>query len=363
MLPSAAALLVPLVLNPPAAAGPVQQPLAATEGASVPLQVAGTADGLSAAAEDGELFPWQEPSSRWAPLEIHALIRARGEYNDGTPLGAEDGSRFVLDDARLWLTGALEDSVTFQFTLAAGEEGAKPAGEVELLEGYGEFAIDERHHVRLGQFRRPFLRSALAPKGSLAFFERTEVAKPTNRFDLGVQAQGRYELLDLTFALQNGDDDAADGSIATARAELHPLGGGVPFAESLFRSEPETRLSLALAYSDDSSLAEGGSWAIDGAWRANRWQVLGEYVDHDADVGGSQPFSVSVVHMLFRDEWEVGGRYTDLDDAGGAEVWSAVLKRYFLRGRIAAHIEADSVSSSDPAQDGTRFMFGLSLSL
>lgn len=311
---------------------------------------------------DGELFPWEDPSSNWAPLEIRATIRSRGERTEDRPLGAETGSRVGLDDARLSFQGALEDAFAFVFTFSAGDEGDRPAGEVELLEGYADFELDERHGIRFGKFKRPLLRSALTEIEDLTFFDRTQVALGANQFDVGVRADGRYELLDLTFALQNGDDGSSDGTVAVARAELHPLGGGTPLNESLFRSDPETHLSVGIGYADDSSLDQGGSWAFDAAWRRQRWQVLGEFVDNEPDTGDNNPYSLSVMHMPFPDEWTAGLRYQEVDDASDTEVYSAVVKRYFLRGRVVAHLQGDLADSKDPERDGWRAMLGLSLS-
>ncbi|QDU66892.1 porin [Engelhardtia mirabilis] len=323
---------------------------------------------LSAAAvvtspQDGELFPWQEPGSQWAPIEIHTLIRARAEISDVSSEISNDGGRVRLDDARLSINGGLVDAFEFQFTLDGGDAGSQPEGELELLEGYGDFPIGERHSIRFGQFKQPFLRGALTPKASLTFFDRSAVALGANGYDLGVRADGHYELLDLTFALQNGGDDGGNESLATARAELHPLGGGVPLTQSMFGDTGEARLSFGLAFSDDSSIDRGSSWALDAAWRANNWQLLGEYVSNDEDVGDNNPFALTMTHMLFSEEWEFGARFQDLDDVGGSQVYSLVLRRYFLRGRVSAHLQADYADSNDVEVEGTRGLLGLTVNL
>jgi hypothetical protein len=311
-----------------------------------------------------ELFPWEDRESAFGPVGLQFLVRARAQEESESPEGVEDRRGVLLDDARLSVSGLFGERIDFRFSLDGGDEGEEESGEIELLEGWGGFRLGERQHLAVGRFKQPFLRSALVDQGSLLFFDRTVVGEAFDQFDVGLRADGRYEFVDLYAAVQNGQDDTADGRIVTGRAEFHLLGSGVPLDDTLYRASRRAQLSLGLAYSDDSSVQDGSSVAVDAAWRYQNVGLHGELVDVGDDLvdGDRTPWSASLSHMPFPEEWEVGLRFEDLGDADDTWIASAVAKRYFVRGRIAGHLQVDRVDSDDSGLEGWRFLIGTTLS-
>ncbi|MEO0653162.1 MAG: hypothetical protein AAFZ65_20970 [Planctomycetota bacterium] len=308
-----------------------------------------------------ELFPWEDPLTGWEPYQFSFLVRARGLLDADDPFGEEDVRGFFLEDARVAISGALSDSVNYRFTFDAGDEGERDSGELELLEGWAAFDLGATQHLTFGRFRRPFLRSSIVDQSTLAFFDRTVSGDLNNVYDDGVRVDGRYELVDLTFAIQNGADATGDELRTTARAELQLLGGGVPLEDALYRIERTQQLSVGLAYADDTGLTSGDSIAIDAAWRYSRFGLSGELLSNAEDVGDSRPWAIAAQWLPLPEEWVVGARFQDYDDANDTQVLSALAKRYLVRGRIAGHFQIDLVETRNDFTEGWLFTVGTTL--
>jgi hypothetical protein len=331
-------------------------------------QVATAADGPDGPATL-ELFPWQDPLSGWEPFHMGFLLRGWWLDDEGTALGGGgDPAGFFLEDARVAVSGELDDGLDYRFSFDAGDEGSRPSGEIELLEGWASVALGERESVTLGRFRRPFLRSSIVDQGTLLFIDRTASGDRNNVYDLGARFDARYELVDLTVAAQNGDSGQASELRTTVRAELQLLGGGVALEDAPYRSTPGQQLSVGLAFADEAAVFDGDSFAFDAAWRWGTFGLSGEWVDAGAGAyddpslsGATDSFAVTASWLPLPEEWAVGLRYQSFDDIAGTEVWSAAAKRYLIRGRIAGHLQLDRVSADDPNAEGWRMAVGTTL--
>lgn len=336
------------------------------EPGALALQAGGPGPSDQDGPERIELFPWEDPLTGFEPFELRMLIRARAVEEAEDPLGAENQRGFLLEDARLALSGEISDGVNFRVSLDGGDEGVRPAGEIELLEGWGSFELGERHSVLMGRFRRPFVRSAIVDQSTLLFFDRTVVGDLNNVYDVGARIDGRYEFVDLTLALQNGEDATANETRTTARAEFQLLGGGVPLEDALYRVERRHRLSMAIGYTDETSVDSGDTVALDAAWRYDRFGLAAELLDNGtattaSTLGGDRAWSITASWLPLPEEWVVGLRWQELDDVNDSRIISGVAKRYLVRGRIAGHFQIDRVDADDPDFEGWRFTIGSTL--
>jgi hypothetical protein len=309
-----------------------------------------------------ELFPWQDPLTGWEPFDVRFLLRGRGLIDLDTPFGADDQAGAQLEDARMAINGELADGVRYRFSLDAGDEGELPSGDLEILEGWAAFELGERQSLTMGRFRRPFLRSSIVDQSTLLFFDRTAQGDVNNVYDEGARVDGAYEWVDLTLALQSGVDGTGAEGRFTARADVHLLGGGVPLEDAPYREAPEHQLSVGLAYADETGVPGGEALALDAAWRFGRVGLAGEFVDASSGVGDGRPFALTASWLPLPQDWAVGARYQDLDDAEGRRILSIVAKRYLIRGRLAGHLQVDRVEADDKLDEGWRFTLGTTLS-
>jgi hypothetical protein len=355
-IPLASALLPWLLQEPtPPPAGQVLEASAsgsagAEPGGNEPLTV-------------GSLTPLAEvprqSSAPWAGIPLDEVdwggwARIAGEWNtrsgDGERLSAE------VSDLRLWNTGRVA-GLAWRASLEAGRS------EVGLADLWVRSPLDGRHDFYFGRFRTPFLRSGFIEENRLLFSERTPEGEANDRFEEGIKLVGQYPAFALELALQNASDGVRDALRGTMRADVHLLGAGVPWTEQSYAAPRSSTATLGLAATDDGTLEQGESYALDFSYRGHGQFGHAELVDRATTLGGGTPFSLTYGVLLVEDLIELGLRLADQDDAANTRSLGAIANRYLFRDLAELQFSIESVSSDDETLDGFRLRLALLLEL
>lgn len=339
-----------------------------------------------AAAQDGG------PSVEWGGrLHAHARLFP-GATADEAP------TAFLLRRARLEAAVAVWPGVTVYLEPELGEN------DVELTDGYAEWAPPGGGFVRVGRFKSPGVRESVASSNARWFAERAFPTALTPRRDLGLAAgwAGRHAAVEA--GVFNGVPDGAsefgdaDGYKDGAARVTVALPGGVSAGRGGARGTPESsgladyetpsdrplltfddgvradgrRLRLApdlawegrrLALRAEAALAthrvarpDGAhvhlahrAWQVAGAWAwGGRPRVDGHTVDRPADAGGPGAVVVAArVHGLALD-----GEALVLAEPGSTRRATAVgvsafwmPRRGSRLGATAEHVVADGLAA------------------
>ena len=273
------------------------------------------------------------------------------------------------------------DNVRAEFSASQGDygiwialEGVNSGGtssnDVHVYEAYGTFRITDGISGQMGQFRAPFLWSALISNNHQVLLDRTfngQVWETAGMQD-GVQLSGAFDMLNWWFAFQNGNDSVGEDFRMTARASFNVLGTGIGWQEGAFGASDETQLTIGAAYSDDTNFSDGVSYCVDLGFTQGPFSAHAEMVDYDDDVqfdalintstgvlnpafttpSVETPWSATVGYMITPDQYEIIGRYEDLDDLDDTAVWTVGIVRYVV-GHDAKWTLQYSSSDSDVA--------------
>lgn len=354
-IPLASALLPWLLqeTSPPVGGQVVEASATAGSGVSEPGQPGAT----------GALRPLEQPprqgSAVWGGLPLDEVdwggwARLAGEWNtrsgDGERFGAE------VSDLRLWSTGRVA-GLAWRAALEAGRE------EVSLADLWVRSPLDGRHDFYFGRFRTPFLRSGFIEENRLLFSERTPQGEANDLFEEGVKLVGQYPAFALELALQNASDGTSDALRGTVRADVHLAGPGVPWTEQSYGAQRSSAATLGIAATDDGTLDQGESYAIDFSYRGHGQFGHAELIDRAVSLGGGTPFSLTYGVLLVEDLIELGLRFSDQDDDDNTRSLGAVANRYLLRDLAELQFSIEQVSSDDDTLDGLRLRLALLIEL
>lgn len=179
------------------------------------------------------------------PLDIRGLLRTGLRFEPGSS-ARNDG--FEVFDARLGLEG--EIGIVFDYDLEA--EFDDRTDEFRLLDARLTVPFSPEANLSVGQFKAPFGRELLLPKGDIRFLERAQASRAiAPGRQVGVALHGSALESRLTYSggvfngngrnLENDDDDF----LFAARAQYNNV-GPIEFYEDLV-----VQIGAGLAYSDD----------------------------------------------------------------------------------------------------------------
>ena len=190
----------------------------------------------------------QEGGSDQVSVELDGLLRTGFVAGPGD-LGVRDG--FEIWDARLGASG--EVGIVFDYFVQAEWDDARE--EFRLLDARLTFPIMAELNLDMGQFRAPFGKEALMPKGEITFVERAQISRlvPPGR-QVGAQLSGETMEGKLTYraGVFNGNgrtftnDD--DELLWAGRVQFNNVGG----AE--FYDELVVEVGANAAFSEDSAV-------------------------------------------------------------------------------------------------------------
>ena len=219
-------------------------------------------------------------------------------------MGSDDASDPVLLDAARLRFFVPTQAAFVQVEVEAA--GAAPT----ILDAY--IGVDAQGaRALLGRFETPLTRSRLIERERLLFLDRSLVGASSGWVD-GFQVTGRGQRLDWWFALQDGSNGVSAGLMSTLRLAVQLIGGGADAAtEGAWGAPGSATLTIAGAFQDDRSHANGRRAAFEAFWTHDRVSAAFEILDNDADVGDSSPWSATASYMgstAHRDRDPMGGR-------------------------------------------------------
>jgi len=314
----------------------------------------------------------QTPAGPASGFNVGGFVRSRFAYSDDVtpdPTNApnDDLAGFNMDNARLEFSASQGDYGVW-VALEGAESSSPGGGDVQLYEAYGTFRITDGISGQMGLFRAPFLWSALISNNHQVLLDRTFNGQVWENRNEGVQLSGNFDMFNWWFAFQNGNDNVGEDYRITARASFNVLGTSIGWQEGAYGASDETQLTIGAAYTDDTNFTDGTSFCVDLGFTQGPFSAHGEIVDYDDDIqfdsaintstgvlnpnliGGTieTPWSATVGYMITPNEYELIGRYEDVDDADDTAAWTVGIVRYVV-GHDAKWTLQYSSSDSDVA--------------
>jgi len=313
---------------------------------------------------------------------VSGFVRSRFAWSSDQDFGAAAGDQdltgFNVDNARVYFSGNAGDYGVF-----ISADGA--TGGAALLDAFGTFPIFEQVKGQMGQFKIPFLWSSLVDDNNLLFLDRSYNGQIFDSRDIGIQVSGAWEQLSWWLALQNGIDGVAEDFQWTARVQFNALGAGTGMQEGAYGASEDSNLTVGVAYTDegaDNTLGPVGSAvALDVGFASGPFSVHGEIVDFDDDrmpvpglsgstgvmgpagfsttTGSETPWSVMVGYMITPNEYEIAGRWQDMDDGDNGDEWGIAVNRYVQGHNAKWTLQYTSFSSDDTTIEADTIALGL----
>ena len=305
-------------------------------------------------------------------LRIADNVGGGSDFGPPGPATTNDLGGFNLDSVRLNVDGSVSD-YSYKISAELGESdglggpqggGTPPLGPggqhapnrgATLLDAYVDWTVGESVNVRMGNFRTPFLRSALIDRNRTLFTDRSVLGGIFAGRQAGLQISGDFEKVRWALAATNGFDGIGDELLITGRVEVDVLGDGAGGVEGAYGANNETNLTIGVAGSDEGSHQDGQSFAIDAQFTAGPFSASAEFVDFDkgtgaagaelfgfgwaglngapiaigtADVSDTTPKAFTASYLFGEDQYEVAARFEDSDNLTEDVAVTVGLNRY-----------------------------------
>jgi len=310
-----------------------------------------------------ELYLQDEDAS--AP--VSGWIRVAWSTDDLSDSGDEEISEFDVIDARIQVKGSLTGGASYKLEMELGE--TPEGGPTRLLDAFVSVPIAGDFNVTVGNFRRPFLRSALVDSRHLLFFNRTISGGFAAVRQQGISIERKWEGLHVAVAVQDGSDGNMEKLVATGRAAFDVVGQGVGPVEGAQGAPEELSGMVAVAVSVDESVDDGEAFAIEAAMTYGALSMSAEVVDYGSDyvsdgsddgpVGfaDQRSRSATISYMLRPRTWEAAWRidYTDSLDNFHQQTFGL---NYYVEGHDLKW-SANLVTDEPDGVDDEVFLIGL----
>ena len=268
-------------------------------------------------------------------LQFGAWARASYSTSSDIAVGGNDLGGFSIDNIRLNVNGTRGTWAFFASIEGSDDPGAGYFGntgvgaDLTILDAMVSTNVTDQIKFSAGQFRHPFLGSALIDENHLLFLDRTINGEAWDSRDQGIMFSGSYDQLGWWISGLNGNDGTADEYAFTGRVAFNALGTGAGQShEGAYGAGAESNLTIAGAISDDGSFDNGQAFAIEAAFTQSALSGGFEMVDYDDDIGDATPWSATVGYMFQPDVWEAAIRYEDFDDTADSNMITLGLNRY-----------------------------------
>jgi len=323
---------------------------------------------------------------------IGGYIKTSFRYSDDEDalFGAgndEKEAGFKLDNVRIEITGDLGQDYTYKvsFDLASGT--------ASLRDAFLCWKIGENVKGTWGNFKKPFLRSALIGDKNLLFYQRTALGDFFSVRETGLMFSGTFDTVEWYIHASNGtfgdpitdtNSKIGDDFNFAARLVANLMGAGVGKVEGAYGAGDETNLTVGLAWQDDTNIDDGTAIALDAALTAGPFSLAAEIVDFDdgdsagdfpnkaggplhygsdntladMDPAGATPWDITASYM-FTDQYEAGLRYQDADDDDDTNAISACVNRYVQGHDIKWTLEYLHTSSDVDTAELDEWTLGL----
>ena len=246
---------------------------------------------------------------------------------------SRDTNNFNVPEARFYMMGkAFVEGFTYKLQWKVGSGGG-----VVLLDAYGNYEIAEGIQVRMGQFKVPYSRQALASAAELSFMSRSIV---TNVFapgrDIGVMAHDEMTFGDSDFGFEwafglfNGDGTNVAGNDNNwlgwaVRVGIFPM-GQIARGEGDLAPTGDVKFGLAGSFvsvrnrpaSNGFSTVKTDAWEIDAVVTWNGLYATGEYHNAKINPDGASSTThsgwfVQAGFLIPNTDFEVLARYSFID--------------------------------------------------
>lgn len=332
---------------------------------------------------------------------VNGYVRARGARSsdvdaDTGTAGQQDLSGFLLDNARAELRAsqgdygvyiAIEGADTSDDALTGGNA---QDGTVRLIDAFGTVKVMEGITGQVGRFRAPFLWSSfMVEENHQVLLDRTFNGQIFQGRQDGVQLSGAYDRLAWWFALMNGTDQMLDEVMWTGRVQWTPLGAGPGGQEGAYGQTGDLNLTIGAAYMDDEGVDttanSAGAFGADAVLTQGGLSVHVEIVQYEEDVAFEpglnsrtgainpvalgvnsdetpMPWSATVSYMIVPNQWEIVGRYENIDDdQDDTVVWTAGVNFYAAGHNAKWTLQGMRSDSDDAAKEADTFALGLTV--
>jgi len=322
------------------------------------------------------------PTGFDAAFGVSGFYRGNYANSQDQQLGmmGEDLGGFNTDNARLEFSGAFENlRYLINFEMFSGQ--------ADLFDGYIVAELMDNLSVTVGQFRVPFLRTALINADKLLFVARTRsstffaIRDDTTQ---GVMFEANSGPVFFQLAAQNGSDILGEDFVLTGRAYWNVAGNDPGLVEGAYGASDELSATIGVSATmeqfdtvspttnieRDEGLAVGVEAAIvqgpfsfqaEAADYERNYTFIGPGADGVTGVGdlrgGTTPYSVTVSFMPQRDVIEVAARHEEFDDTADRALTSFGINRYFGSGTMK--LQANILHLESNFGDENTFVLGV----
>jgi hypothetical protein len=278
--------------------------------------------------------------------------------------GGPDLSGLRLGDADVWFEARADDARA-RVSLDL-DTGVAVLEDAYMAFPFGEDTVLHRSEFAIGQFKPRILRSASMRPSDLFFVDRSLLGARFDRWDRGVQwrlLRGEFE---WHLAVVNGADGLAEDLLTVVRMDWDVY-GEVRDVEGARDAESFLGAVVGASYFSDASNAPTGvddGWAADLAISLAPYSLFVEYADLENNAGGpatgiggpapalmltgaSSPYAFGGSWALDED-WELGVRFQQLDDALDTSARSFAAKRMLDDAGTNFVVELTDYASDGP---------------
>ncbi len=312
-------------------------------------------------------------------MRVGGLLRAYLDIADDelSAVPNEDVQAFRIYDAQLWFSAEVAGYEAF-IKLDAGEATAFPlipddgVQTIELRDAWIRKALADQVYLYVGQYKCPLVASGNVGDGGLAMIDRTRIGylfSFPGAYQPGVAITGDFGAFHGKIAVQNGADSKTDGLGIVARGEFK-VGQGAKQHEGALGAQGFNGTFGVGYFKDDSDIAGsdfGSAVALDAYTTLDQFSLHAEILDADEELASralgnvtedATPFSATLGYLI-NDQFEVFGRFQDLDNEADASIVGVGLN-YYVQGH-AVKWQVNASQYDDDLIDGTILQAGLSI--
>lgn len=280
--------------------------------------------------------------------------------------------------ARLIFTGKVGP-----FDVKLSGEGASGGnvGNLSTRDAFARTALSGDVHLQVGNFRAPFLFSAVASDEKEVFFDRTAQGALWSSREPGLMLDGVHGPFTWWASALNGGDGAGEEWLLIIKAAFALVGEPIlPKQTGGYGIDSPTRFQLGVGYADDASASIGDATAtsLEGVLLSGPVFALAEFLDYDdgfvtgsiprgqasraaiANVADTSPWSATLGLMVSEQD-ELALRFENLDDATNTRNYWLGYTRY-MAGQ-PAKLQLNWVRSDDDVDETDELIVGLVVSI
>ncbi len=284
---------------------------------------------------------------------INGFVQVRYENSSDIMVGANDLGGFTVPRARISVTGERQGyGYKVQVDFASG---------TILKDAYIDIPINNIS-ARAGQFRSAFSRNASGSSTRMFFIDRTEVGQLFDDRDVGVMFHGTFDQLAVFLSLMNGTDSTGDELATVIKVAFNFMGAGIGNIEGAFGGPDELSGTASVAMYDDGETTDGSSTLIEAHVANSQYSAGVELFDADNAGATAAPgtslaaddataMAIYGTYMLTPDQWELGVRFQDMDDADDTSIMEIGVNRYLDGHNLKYSIGYRSISADTAANE------------